>query len=68
MDSLKTWKDDVFTVVNYNEFEKPYLFQLFDVNAVGYANALLDYNEQGLSLIPSPSPRDGLLYSMPSSA
>ena len=47
MDSLKTWKDDVFTVVNYNEFEKPYLFQLFDVNAVGYANALLDYNEQG---------------------
>ena len=47
LDSLKTWKDDVFTVVNYNEFEKPYLFQLFDVNAVGYANALLDYNEQG---------------------
>jgi len=47
LDSLKTWKDDVFTIVNYNEYEKPYLFQLFDVNAIGYANALLDYNEQG---------------------
>ncbi|MEC9274309.1 MAG: Ig-like domain-containing protein, partial [Candidatus Neomarinimicrobiota bacterium] len=47
LDSLKTWKDDVFTVVNYNEYEKPYLFQLFDVNAIGYANALFDYNEQG---------------------
>ena len=47
MDSLKTWKDDVFTIVNYNEYEKPYFFQLFDVNAIGYANALFDYNEQG---------------------
>ena len=47
LDSLKTWKDDVFTIVNYNEYEKPYLFQLFDVNAIGYANALLDYNENG---------------------
>ena len=47
LDSLETWKDDVFTIVNYNEYEKPYLFQLLDVNAIGYANALLDYNEQG---------------------
>ena len=47
LDSLKTWKDDVFTMVNYNEFDKPYLFQLLDVNAIGYANVLLEYNEEG---------------------
>ena len=47
VDSLETWKDDIFTIINYNEFEKPYLFQFLDVNAVGYANATLEYNDQG---------------------
>jgi len=47
VDSLETWKDDIFTIIDYNEYEKPYFFHFLDVNAVGYANATLEYNDQG---------------------
>ena len=47
VDSLETWKDDIFTIIDYNEYEKPYFYHFLDVNAVGYANATLEYNDQG---------------------
>jgi len=47
VDSLETWKDDIFTIIDYNEYEKPYFYHFMDVNAVGYANATLEYNDQG---------------------
>ena len=47
VDSLETWKDDIFTIIDYNEHEKPYFFHFLDVNAVGYANATLEYNNLG---------------------
>jgi len=47
VDSLETWKDDIFTIIDYNEYEKPYFYHFLDVNAVGYANATLEYNDLG---------------------
>jgi len=47
VDSLETWKDDIFTIIDYDEYEKPYFFHFLDVNAVGYANAMLEYNDLG---------------------
>ena len=47
IDSLETWKDDIFTIIDYNEYEKPYFYHFLDVNAVGYADATLEYNDLG---------------------